>query len=137
MIELVLAKALVLKQVAASVAVGGLVGVEMERDIGGLMAGVRTHAVASLIGTAIGVITLHTGILELGVGTTIMALLSLVLYLAGQRLIVPVKAHMVLSFFAVYLLGVLIGYQEFVPAAAGSIILSGILVFGHQWGVLQ
>ncbi len=116
-----------MQQVLIAVAVGGLVGLKIERGRERFIAGVRTLTLISLFGMFAGRLMIVTGRAEvLYAFTAVLLAIAITTFLHGFKVIFPmtVRLRLPLSMIFVFFLGAIVGIGQFVIASVGSIALA-------------
>lgn len=116
-----------LQKILIAIAVGALIGLKIEKGRERFLAGVRTHAVISLLGMLSGrLMILSNNVLVLYAFAILMLSISITIFLHGFRVIFPVQVRLrlPLSMILVFYLGVLVGIEQYSLASLTAIALT-------------
>lgn len=116
-----------LQKVLIAIAVGALIGLKIERGRERFLAGVRTHAIISLLGMLSGrLMILSNSALVLYAFTIPVLSISITIFLHGFRVIFPVQVRLrlPLSMVLVFYLGVFVGIEQYSLASSVAIALT-------------
>ncbi len=125
-----------IKMLLISALVGGLLGVERELKVQ-VIAGTRTFMLVSIAGTLSVYLAAKEGEVILGFATLGIVLLVLLLGIIKNFRTFDIGITTPVAFFLAYLIGILVGLQQYIEAVSASIIVTSILVFKKYTTILS